>query len=147
MAELKTKETRASVKAFLDRIESPQVREDCYAIAALMESVTTEKPKMWGTAIVGFGSYHYVYASGQEGDWPTTAFSPRKQAITVYLMPGFEGQKALMATLGKHTASKSCLYIKRLSDIHVPTLKKLITQSLVDLKKVVQARKATARKA
>ncbi|MBK9241050.1 MAG: DUF1801 domain-containing protein [Acidobacteria bacterium] len=147
MAELKTKETRASVKAFLDRIENPQVREDCYAIAALMESVTKEKPKMWGTAIVGFGSYHYVYASGQEGDWPTTAFSPRKQAITVYIMPGFEGHKDLMSTLGTYSTGKSCLYFKRLSDIHVPTLKKLIKQSLVELKKVIQARKAAARKA
>jgi hypothetical protein len=145
VAELKTKETRASVKAFLDRVENPQVREDCYAIAALMESVTKKKPKMWGTAIVGFGSYHYVYASGQEGDWPTTAFSPRKAAITVYLMPGFEGQKALIATLGKCTTSKSCLYIKRLSDIHVPTLKKLIKQSLVDLNKVIKARRAAAK--
>ena len=147
MAELKTKETKASVKAFLDRIKNPQVREDCYAIAALMESVTKEKPKMWGTAIVGFGSYHYVYASGREGDWPTTAFSPRKQAITIYIMPGFEGHKALMATLGTYTTGVSCLYFKRLSDLHVPTLKKLIKQSLVDLNKAIRARKAAAGKA
>jgi len=147
MAELKTKKTEASVRAFLDRIENPQVREDCHAIAALMESVTKQKPKMWGAAIVGFGSYHYVYASGREGDWPLTGFSPRKQAITVYIMPGFEEPKELMATLGKYSTGKSCLYFKRLSDIHVPTLKKLVKHSLVEMKKVIKARKAAAGKA
>jgi len=147
MAEVKTKETKASVKAFLDRIEHPQVREDCHAIAALMESVTKEKPKMWGPAIVGFGSVHTVYASGREGVWPTAAFSPRKQTITVYLMPGFQESKALMATLGMYSTSKSCLYFKRLSDIHVPTLRKLVKHSLVELKKVTKAQQAAARQA
>ena len=87
-------------------------------------------PAMWGSNIVGFGSYHYVYASGREGDWPLTAFSPRKQNITLYIVAGFEQYEGLLAKLGRHSCGKSCLYIKRLSDVHVPTLKKLVTASV-----------------
>ena len=85
---------------------------------------------MWGPSIVGFGTFHYKYASGQQGDWPVAAFSPRKQDLTIYVMPGFAEYSDLMKQLGKYRNAKSCLYIKRLSDVHVPTLKKLIRQSV-----------------
>jgi hypothetical protein len=135
MAELKTKPTKASVEKFLNQVPDEARREDCFKIAKIMEDITGEEPKMWGDSIVGFGSYHYKYASGQEGDWPLTAFSPRKNNLTVYIMPGFEQYKDLMAQFGKHSTGRSCLYIKRLSDVHVPTLKKLIRESLKDMKK------------
>lgn len=134
MAELKTKPTQESVKEFLNKVLDEGKREDCFAVAKIMEEITGEKPKMWGPSIVGFGTYHYKYASGREGDWPITAFSPRKKDLTLYIMPGFEKHDELMKQLGKHSTGKSCLYIKRLSDIHVPTLKKLIKASLKELK-------------
>ena len=133
MAELKTKPTQASVKEFLNQIPDKERREDCFAVAKMMEEITGEKPKMWGPSIIGFGTYHYKYASGREGDWPVTAFSPRKKDLTLYIMMGFEKYPELMEKLGKHSVSKSCLYIKRLSDIHVPTLKKLIKASVKGL--------------
>ena len=136
MAENKTKPTGEGVKKFLDAIEDEGRRKDCYAVAKLMEEATGEKPKMWGPSIVGFGSYHYKYASGREGDSPLVGFSPRKQNLTLYLMTGFENQSEVMKKLGKHSSSKgSCLYIKRLDDIHLPTLKKLISQSVKYMKK------------
>lgn len=134
MAELKTKQTDASVEDFLNKISDEERREDCFAVAKIMEEVTGEKPKMWGPSIVGFGSYHYKYASGREGDWLLIGFSPRKKDLTLYIMIGFEKHRELMEKLGKHSRSKSCLYIKRLSDIHVPTLKKLIKESVKDLR-------------
>jgi len=130
VAELKTKVSDASVTDYLNAIEKEQVRQDCYVILELMQDATKAKPKMWGDSIVGFGAYHYVYASGREGDWPIIAFSPRKQNITLYIMAGFEQYQELLAGLGKHTTAKSCLYIKRLSDIDLPTLKKLIQASV-----------------
>lgn len=144
MAELKTKQTEQSVDDFLNKISDAQRREDCFAVAKLMEEATGSKPKMWGPSIVGFGSFHYKYDSGREGDWLMTGFSPRKQDLTLYLMMGFEKHGDLMKQLGKHRTSKSCLYIKRLSDIHVPTLKKLIKASVKDLKAYVKAQKAAA---
>lgn len=135
MAELKTKQTKASVKDFLNKISDEERRKDCFAVAKMMEEITGEKPKMWGPSIVGFGRYHYKYASGHEGDWPIAAFSPRKRDLTVYIMPGFQLHAELMKQLGKHSTGKSCLYIKRLSDIHLPTLKKLIKESVKDMKK------------
>lgn len=134
MAELKTKPTTESVQDFLDRISDPERRQDCFAVAKVMEEITGEKPKMWGPSIVGFGTYHYKYASGREGDWPVTGFSPRKKDLTLYIMMGFEKHDELMKQLGKHSVGKSCLYIKRLSDIHVPTLKKLIKASVKQLR-------------
>lgn len=133
MAEPKTKPTKASVKEFLNQIPDKERRDDCFAIAKIMEEITGDKPKLWGPSIVGFGTYHYKYASGREGDWPVTGFSPRKKDLTLYLMMGFEKHTELMQKLGKHSTGKSCLYIKRLSDIHVPTLKKLIKKSVKDL--------------
>lgn len=133
MAELKTKPTQASVKEFLNQIPDNERRNDCIAVAKIMEEITGDKPKMWGPSIVGFGTYHYKYASGREGDWPITGFSPRKKDLTLYIMMGFENHPELMKQLGKHSTGKSCLYIKRLSDIHVPTLKKLIKTSVKQL--------------
>ena len=130
MAEAKTKQTNASVEKFLNQVPDEARREDCFKIAKMMEEITGCEPKMWGPSIVGFDSYHYKYASGREGDWPIAAFSPRKQDLTVYIMPGFEEHTELMQQLGKYRTGKSCLYIKRLSDVHLPTLKKLIRQSM-----------------
>lgn len=133
MAELKTKPTGESVRDFLNKIPDPERREDCFAVAKLMEEITGDKPKMWGPSIVGFGTFHYKYDSGREGDWLVIGFSPRKKDLTLYLMMGFEKHAELMRQLGKHSTGKSCLYIKRLSDINVPTLKKLIKASVKQL--------------
>ena len=138
MAEAKTKPTNESVKEFLNQISDEDRRADCVQVAKIMEEVTGEKPKMWGPSIVGFGTYHYKYASGREGDWPVTGFSPRKKDLTLYIMMGFDKHAELMEKLGKHSVSKSCLYIKRLSDIHIPTLKKLIRIGLKDLKEYTE---------
>ena len=134
MAEAKTKPTNQSVEEFLNEISDEERRADCLQLAKIMEEITGEKPKMWGPSIVGFGSYHYKYDSGREGDWPVTGFSPRKKELTLYIMMGFEKHRELMEKLGKHSHAKSCLYIKRLSDIHIPTLKKLLKTSLKDHK-------------
>ena len=139
MAEQKTKPTNQSVKEFLNEIPEPERRADCFAVAKIMEEITGEKPKMWGPSIVGFGSYRYKYASGREGDWPMTSFSPRKKDLTLYIMMGFEKHPDLMEKLGKHSTSKSCLYIKRLSDVHIPTLKKLIKIGLKDLQEYIKS--------
>ena len=139
MAEQKTKPTNQSVKEFLNKIPEPERRADCFAVAKIMEEITGEKPRMWGPSIVGFGSYRYKYASGREGDWPMTSFSPRKKDLTLYIMMGFEKHADLMEKLGKHSTSKSCLYIKRLSDVHIPTLKKLIKIGLKDLKEYTKS--------
>ena len=128
----KTKPTEQSVNAFLDQLPDPQQRADAHALVKLFQSATGEKPKMWGPSIVGFGSYRYKYASGREGDWPVACFSPRKQDLTLYLMIDFAKYDELMSKLGKHRKGKCCLYIKRLSDIHMPTLKKLIKISVKD---------------
>jgi Domain of unknown function (DU1801) len=130
MADIKTKLNDASVDDFLNSIKDEQVRKDCWTIVEIMQEATKAKPQMWGSSIVGFGSYHYKYASGREGDWMLTAFSPRKQNITLYIYADFEGRDELMAQLGKHSCGKACIYIKRLSDVHLPTLKKLIKVSV-----------------
>ena len=142
MAEQKTKPTKEKVEDFLNRITDAQRREDCFAVAKIMEEITGEKPTMWGPSIVGFGVYHYKYASGREGDWLITGFSPRKQDLTLYIMPGFAEYGDLMKELGKYRSAKSCLYIKRLSDVHVPTLKKLIRQSVKSIKQMTKKKSA-----
>lgn len=129
MAELKTKKTEESVVAFLDKIENVKKRLDCYAILNLMKSVTGHEPKMWGESIVGFDSYHYKYATGHEGDMPLAAFAPRKNNLTIYIMPGFERYEALMAKLGKYKAGKSCLYIKSMNDVDPLVLRELVAES------------------
>jgi len=144
MAELKTKQTDASVKEFLNNIEDETRREDCFKVAKIMEEITGEKPKMWGPSIVGFGSYHYKYASGREGDWPIAAFSPRSKNLTLYIMPGFAEHGELLKQLGKHSTAKACLYINRLSDIHLPTLKKIIGRSVKTLKQMTKKKSAVS---
>ena len=141
-AEAKTKPTNESVKEFLNRIPKAERREDCFTVLKMMEEITGDKPKMWGPSIVGFGTWHYKYASGHEGDWPIAAFSPRKTDLTLYLTPGFQKYSEMMGKLGKHSTGKSCLYIKRLSDIHLPTLKKLIKTSIKDLNAYTKAQAA-----
>ena len=138
----KTRPTTQSVDEFLKKIPDAERREDCLALAQLFEEITGSKPQMWGPSIVGFGSYHYKYASGHEGDMCLTGFSPRKQDLTIYITMGVEKYDALMKQLGKHRARNSCLYIKRLSDIHLPTLKKLIKTSVKDLAAYTKAQKA-----
>ncbi len=132
MAELKTQKTNASVIDFLNAVEDPQKREDSLELLKIFADVTHEKPAMWGASIIGFGSYHYKSErSRQEGDWPLTGFSPRKQNITLYIMSGFGDRKKLLEKIGKHKVSGgSCLYIKRLSDIDVEVLKELIKDSV-----------------
>jgi hypothetical protein len=129
MAELKTKQTDESVEKYLKGITDPVKRQDSFTVLNLMAEITGQKPKMWGPSIIGFGSYHYKYASGQEGDWPIVGFSPRKQNLTLYVLNGSAGEDELLQKLGKHSTGKSCLYIKRLDDVDVPTLKKLIKRS------------------
>ena len=133
-AELKTKVNDASVVDFLSGIADEQKQKDSFEILKIMKQITKEEPKMWGSSIVGFGSYHYKGASGREGDWMQIGFSPRKQNITLYIIPGFERYPELMKKLGKYSTGKSCLYVKRLSDVNVDVLKELITESLKVMK-------------
>ena len=130
MAENKTQPTKASVSAFVNAIDDPEKRADARAIAAMMRRVTGKRPKMWGPSIVGYGTYHYKYASGREGDWFLTGFSPRKQNLTLYIMSGFSEYEALLSRLGKFKIGKSCLYINKIEDIDLPTLKELIHSSV-----------------
>ncbi|HSK22636.1 MAG TPA: DUF1801 domain-containing protein [Egicoccus sp.] len=130
MAEPKTQQNDGDVDAFLAAVEHDQRREDAIAVRRLMAEVTGEPGAMWGDAIVGFRPYHYRYDSGREGDWPAVGFSPRKQQLVVYLMTGFEPHPELMARLGKHSTGKSCLYIKRLSDIDLDVLRDLVAASV-----------------
>jgi hypothetical protein len=133
MAEPKTKPTKASVRAFLAGVDDDTRRSDAKKILALMRDVTGATPRMWGPSIVGFGSYHYVYASGREGDWPVTGFSPRARDLTLYITAGFSGYESLLASLGKHKTGKSCLYVKRLSDIDMDVLRELVTRSVEEM--------------
>jgi len=129
MPEVKTKLTAASVDDFLEAIENDQVRDDCRTIAGIMEKAAKALPRMWGTSIVGFGTQRSTYASGREAEWMLTAFSPRKQNITLYL-GHLDEQRDLLDKLGTHSCGKGCLYIKRLSDVHLPTLTKLVNSSV-----------------
>lgn len=134
--ELKTKKNTASVTAFVASIKDDLRRKDVKTILKLMKDITGEKPVMWGASIIGFGDWHYRSpATGREGDWFIVGLSPRKQNLTIYIMPGYEDYGALLKKLGPHTLGKSCLYIKRLDDIHLPTLKKLIERGYKDMKK------------
>jgi hypothetical protein len=130
MAENKTKPTKLSAAAFIDAIADPARRAEAKALLKLMQSAAREKPKMWGPSIIGFGSYHYKYESGREGDTPVIAFSPRKTATVLYGMIGFNEAAALLAKLGKHTTGKGCLYIKKLADVDQSVLQALMVKSL-----------------
>lgn len=134
MAELKTTPNEQEVEAFLAAIEDAIKQADCRAVLQLMEAITEAKPKMWGKTIVGFGSYRYRYKSGREGEWFLCGFSPRKQALTIYIMSGFETFEELMSKLGKYKTGKSCLYIKRLENIDLDVLRSLITASVKHLR-------------
>lgn len=129
MAELKTKPHDGDAAALLDSIPDPQRRADATAVLRLMQEATAEPPRLWGTSMVGFGDYHYAYASGREGDTYVVGFAPRKANVTIYLMDGFEAYEDLLGRLGKHTIGKSCLHIKRMSDIDTDVLRELVTRS------------------
>jgi hypothetical protein len=130
VAELKTRPTDADVGAFLESVPDERRREDARTVCRLLQEVTGEKPVLWGTSIVGFGSVRLRYASGRELDWPVTGFSPRKTATTVYLMDGFEERSDLLARLGPHSTGRSCLYLKRLSDVDLAVLRELVAESV-----------------
>ena len=135
MAENKTKPNKASVAAFIKGIEDKQKRSDVKKVVAMMREATASRARMWGTNIVGFGRYHYKYDSGREGDFMITGFSPRKQALTLYIIPGFTHFESLMSKLGKYKTGKSCLYIRRLSDVDEKVLRQLIVGSVKYMRK------------
>jgi hypothetical protein len=130
----KTKETRASVEKFLNEIKDEKKREDSFKILKMMKQITKSEPKMWGSSMIGFGNYHYKYASGREGDWFLTGFSPRKQSLTLYTMTYLEKHKDILKRLGKFKTGKGCLYINKLEDINMKVLRELITASVKKLK-------------
>ncbi len=140
MAELKTKPTKASVSAFLNAIEDKQKRADARKVASMMRRATGSRAKMWGDSIVGYGTYKYTNTQGKDLEWMITGFSPRKQALTVYVMPGFSGYDSLMSRLGKYKTGKSCLYIKRLSDVNEKVLEQLIGRSVRTMRKRYETR-------
>ncbi len=135
MAELKTKKNDQSVEAFLNAVEDETKRKDCFTLVELMQEITGSDGAMWGDSIVGFGSYHYEYASGRSGDWFVSGFAPRKQNLTLYIMAGFDEYDAILERLGKHKTGKSCLYIKRLSDIDINALRELIAASVAHMQR------------
>ncbi len=135
MAENKTKATRASVTEFVNGIEPSERRADVKKVAAMMRRATGKRAKMWGSSIVGYGEYHYKYESGREGDFMITGYSPRKQALTVYIIPGISHFDAEMKKLGKYKTGRSCLYIKRLGDVDEKVLERLITKSVKLMRK------------
>ncbi|MEO7254729.1 MAG: DUF1801 domain-containing protein [Casimicrobium sp.] len=135
MAEAKTQQNDLSVDAYVEAITDEARRKDCCELSSMMRGVTKCEPKMWGTGIVGFGTYHYTYASGHEGAACLTGFAARKGDISIYLMSGFEGDEVLFAKLGKHKMGKACLYVRRLSDIELPILKELVSHSVAEVKR------------
>ena len=135
MSSLKTLPNDANVEAFIDSVPDETKRNDSHKVLEMFTRLTGEKPKMWGTSIVGYGMYHYKSErSSQEGDWPLIGFSPRKQNLTLYIMPGFAGHEDLLGKLGKHKTSVGCLYIKRLSDVDQGILEELISQTFTAMK-------------
>jgi hypothetical protein len=130
----KTKATKVTADSFIKKIADEQVREDCRTLVTMMKQVTKAEPVMWGPAIVGFGTWHYKYDSGHEGDICMMGFSPRKQNITLYIAPGFDDFRDELAQLGKHSTGKSCLYIKRLADVDQGVLKQIITKASKQMK-------------
>lgn len=133
MAELKTKQNEQSVTDFLLAVPDERKKKDSFTILELMKEVTGQEPKMWGDSIIGFGNYHYKYATGREGDWFVTGFSPRKQNLTFYIMSGFDGYDELLKKLGKYKTGKACLYINKLTDVDMSVMKELIQKSVVHL--------------
>lgn len=125
--ENKTQPTEQSVESFLDSVEDERKRVDSYTLLQLIGEVTGDKPVMWGSSIVGFGTYHYKYASGREGDFMVTGFSPRKRNLTIYVMPGFDQYAQMLSRLGKYKTGRSCLYVNKLADIDMDVLRELLT--------------------
>lgn len=148
MAELKTKPTRASVEAFLKRVANKTAQEDAFRLLEMMQQITGELPKMWGPSMVGFGTYHYVYASGHEGDIFLTGFSPRKGALALYFCMGGMQERfaAQLKKLGKVKASKGCLYIKKLADVDLTVLRDMIRSNVAELQKSSQSAPAKTRR-
>lgn len=136
MAKNKTTETQNSVIDFINTVEDLTKRNDSFELVKLMQEQTGYEPKMWGPAIIGFGSYHYKYASGHEGDAPLVGFSPRKDAVSLYLCSSFESKEELLSKFGKHKAGKGCIYIKKIADIDIEILKKMISYSVENLNKL-----------
>jgi hypothetical protein len=134
MAENKTKPTKLSVSAFIDALTDPNRRADAKALVKLLQSAAGEKPKMWGPAIIGFGSYHYTYDSGREGDMPLIAFSPRKAAIVLYNMTASSDSEALLAKLGKYSRGKGCLYIKKIADVDQQVLEAMAVKAIAAMR-------------
>ncbi len=132
MTENKTKPTKDSVTAFLNKIQDHQVRDDCFAILAMMQKISNAEPVMWGSAIIGFGTYHYVYESGREGDTVVIGFSPRKQNISIYLMGGLNKVEDELSRLGKYKTGKGCLYIKSLGDVNREVLEEVFTKAFLE---------------
>jgi hypothetical protein len=130
MPDNKTKPTGIGVRTFLDSVPDADKRADALTLIDMMQSATGEQPVMWGPSIIGFGSYHYRYASGREGDSPIVGFSPRNAALVLYIVTGFRGAEPLLARLGKHTTGKSCLYVRRLADVDLGILRQLVDQSV-----------------
>lgn len=135
MAEQKTRPTAEEPAAFVAAIADPVRRADCERLAAMMSQATGAPPRMWGSSIVGFGSYRYRYASGHEGEWCEVGFSPRKGDLSIYLMAGLDGQEALLARLGRHKTGKSCLYVKRLADVDEPVLQAMIDRAVAEIRR------------
>lgn len=133
MAELKTKQNDQSVTDFLKAVPDERRRDDSFAILDLMKEITGQEPKMWGDSIIGFGNYHYKYATGREGDWFVTGFSPRKQNLTLYIMSGFDEYDDLLTKLGKYKTGKACLYINKLTDVDLAVMRELIRKSVAHL--------------
>ena len=138
MTGLKTQPNDANVDEFIQSVEDDQRRNDCLTLLPIMQRITQKQPIMWGDSIIGFGNYHYENRSGRGGDWFVTGFSPRKREMTVYIMPGFQNYSVLLEQLGKHRLGKSCLYIKKLSDVNITILESLIAQSVADMKSMYE---------
>jgi hypothetical protein len=134
MADNKTKPTKVSVAAFIDALTDPAQRADAKTLIAMMKTASGEQPKMWGPSIIGFGSHHYRYDSGREGDMPLIAFSPRKAANVLYGLLGSDDSKALLTKLGKNTTGKGCLYIKKLADVDLKVLETMMVKSVVAMR-------------
>ncbi len=133
MSDLKTQQNEDDIFQFLESVTNQQRKEDSFKMLSLMTKIVGEEPKMWGASIIGYGSYHYKYESGREGDWFLTGFSPRKQSLTLYIMAGFDEYDDLMSKLGKHKTGKSCLYINKVADVDIDVLEELITKSVAHM--------------
>ncbi|HNP32510.1 MAG TPA: DUF1801 domain-containing protein [Flavobacterium sp.] len=136
MYKTKTNETDKDVTAFIEKVDNEIKRNDSFELVSLCSKITGFQPKMWGPTIIGFGTYHYKYATGHEGDAPLAAFSPRKDSIVLYTAPDLENREALLSKLGKHKSGKSCVYIKKLSDVDIAVVEQLIVDSMVHTKQI-----------